>query len=214
MSGRTIALLLFAALVLAGLILTYLAGRRSRTAGEFWAAGGGISPTRNAIATLGDLMSGSALLGGIGLMFLVGYDSLLYLVLPLLAWIPVMLLVAERLRNLGEYTLTDVLVRRFRSGSLRTVLAVSTLAISGLTFLSGPQWGDLDGALVVCALKAQQLLVMRLAPDGSVASVVSPQALDGEFGRLRAARQGPDGALYVTTDNGDDDQVLRVTRQV
>lgn len=89
-----------------------------------------------------------------------------------------------------------------------------TLAISGLTFLSGPQWGDLDGALVVCALKAQQLLVMRLAPDGSVASVVSPQALDGEFGRLRAARQGPDGALYVTTDNGDDDQVLRVTRQV
>ena len=136
MSGRTIALLLFAALVLAGLILTYLAGRRSRTAGEFWAAGGGISPTRNAIATLGDLMSGSALLGGIGLMFLVGYDSLLYLVLPLLAWIPVMLLVAERLRNLGEYTLTDVLVRRFRSGSLRTVLAVSTLAISGLYLLA------------------------------------------------------------------------------
>ena len=87
-----------------------------------------------------------------------------------------------------------------------------TLAISGLSFLTGPQWGDLDGALAVCALKAKKLLIMTPAADGSIASVAEPAALDGTFGRLRAARQGPDGALYITTDNGDDDKVLRVTR--
>ncbi|MDN5858550.1 MAG: PQQ-dependent sugar dehydrogenase, partial [Pseudonocardia sp.] len=75
-----------------------------------------------------------------------------------------------------------------------------TLAISGLAFLTGPQWGDLDGALAVCALKAQKLLLMKLAEDGSVVSVSAPAALDGTFGRLRSARQGPDGALYITTD--------------
>jgi len=87
-----------------------------------------------------------------------------------------------------------------------------TLAISGLSFLSGSQWDDMDGALAVCALKGQKLLIMTPAADGSIASVVEPAALDGTFGRLRAARQGPDGALYLTTDNGDDDKVLRVTR--
>ncbi|WP_253828561.1 solute symporter family protein [Prauserella aidingensis] len=116
--------------------LTWLAGRRTRTAGDFWAAGGAISPARNAVATLGDFMSGSALLGVIGLMFLYGYDALFYLTIPLLAWIPVMLLIAERLRNLGQYTLTDVLVRRFRSRSLRSVLAISTLVISGIYLLA------------------------------------------------------------------------------
>lgn len=87
-----------------------------------------------------------------------------------------------------------------------------TLAISGLSFLTGAQWGDLDGALAVCALKGQKLLLMELAADGTVASVSEPAALDGTHGRLRAARQGPDGALYLTTDNGGDDKVLRVTR--
>ena len=136
MTARSVALVVFTVLVVVGLVLTYLAGRRSRTAGGFWAAGGEISPVRNAIATVGDFMSGSALLGVIGLMFLAGYDAVLYLVLPLLAWIPIMLLVAERLRNLGEYTLTDVLVRRFGSGSFRVVLAISTLVVSGVYLLA------------------------------------------------------------------------------
>lgn len=87
-----------------------------------------------------------------------------------------------------------------------------TVALSGLSFVTGPQWGDLDGALAVCALKGEKLLIMKLNEDGSVASISEPEALNGKFGRLRAARQGPDGALYITTDNGSDDKVLRVTR--
>jgi aldose sugar dehydrogenase len=85
-----------------------------------------------------------------------------------------------------------------------------TEAISASTILSGPQWGALDGALAVTALKGRKLIVMTLGPDGAVAEVGVPASLDGAFGRLRGARLGPDGALYLTTDNGDDDQVLRV----
>ena len=84
-------------------------------------------------------------------------------------------------------------------------------AISGAAFLSGGQWGDLNGALAVGALRGQKLLLMGLGPDGAVAQVSVPAPLDGTFGRLRAVRLGPDGALYVSTSDGTDDQVLRVT---
>ena len=86
-----------------------------------------------------------------------------------------------------------------------------TQAICGAAFLEGEQWGALDGALVITALKGSKLLVLTLAEDGSVEEVAVPEETDGPFGRLRAARLGPDGALYVTTTNGDDDQLLRIT---
>jgi aldose sugar dehydrogenase len=82
-------------------------------------------------------------------------------------------------------------------------------AVSGAAFLSGPRWGDLDGALAVGALRGEKLLLMRLGPDGAVADVSVPAPLDGAYGRLRAVRLGPDGALYVSTSGGDD-SVLRV----
>jgi glucose/arabinose dehydrogenase len=84
-------------------------------------------------------------------------------------------------------------------------------AISGAAFLSGGQWGDLDGALAVGALRGEKLLLMTLGPNGAVADVSEPAPLDETFGRLRAVRLGPDGALYVSTSNGSNDQVLRVT---
>lgn len=86
-----------------------------------------------------------------------------------------------------------------------------TQAICGAAFLEGDQWGALDGALVITALKGSKLLVLTLADDGSVEQIAVPQETDGPFGRMRAARLGPDGALYVTTTNGDDDQLLRIT---
>jgi glucose/arabinose dehydrogenase len=84
-------------------------------------------------------------------------------------------------------------------------------AICGAAFLSGGQWGDLNGALAVGALRGEKLLLMRLGPDGAVTDVSEPAPLNETFGRLRAVRLGPDGALYVSTSNGGDDQVLRVT---
>jgi glucose/arabinose dehydrogenase len=83
-------------------------------------------------------------------------------------------------------------------------------AVAGAAFLSGPQWGDLDGTLAVAALRGSKLLLMTIGADGAVTSVAEPGPLDGTFGRLRAVRTGPDGALFVSTSNGDDDRVLRI----
>ena len=83
-------------------------------------------------------------------------------------------------------------------------------AISGAAFISGPQWGELDGTLAVGALRGQKLLLMRLGPDGAVATVSVPAPLDGTYGRLRAVRTGPDGALFLSTSNGSDDKILRI----
>ncbi|QRK90777.1 PQQ-dependent sugar dehydrogenase [Saccharopolyspora erythraea] len=81
----------------------------------------------------------------------------------------------------------------------------------GAAFLTGPQWGRFDDMLAVTALRGTKLSLYAVNPDGSVRGTEVPAALDGTYGRLRAARQGPDGALYVTTSNGDDDKILRIT---
>lgn len=86
-----------------------------------------------------------------------------------------------------------------------------TEAICGAAFIEGDQWGDMQGLLAVAALKGSALLLLRVDPAGKVIEVGQLPQLDGDFGRLRAVRRGPDGALYVTTSNGDDDRVLRVT---
>lgn len=87
----------------------------------------------------------------------------------------------------------------------------TTQAVCAAVFLSGAQWGRLDGSLVVTALKGAKLLVLALDRAGAVTSVAIPPELQDRYGRLRAARPGPDGALYVTTTNGTDDQLLRIT---
>jgi glucose/arabinose dehydrogenase len=87
-----------------------------------------------------------------------------------------------------------------------------TLATSGGTFLDGRQWGAYDGLLVIGLLKAQGVLALRLDEHGALQDEFRLPELDGSHGRIRTVQQGGDGALYVTTDNGNGaDQLLRVT---
>ncbi|WP_091770382.1 PQQ-dependent sugar dehydrogenase [Blastococcus aurantiacus] len=89
---------------------------------------------------------------------------------------------------------------------------VPTLATSGATFLDGDQWAGYDGLLVIGLLKEQGVLALRLDDAGGVTEQFRVPELDGTHGRIRSVRQGVDGALYVTTDNGDGaDELLRVT---
>jgi len=83
----------------------------------------------------------------------------------------------------------------------------STLATSGATFLTGSMW---DGDLVVSTLKEEDLRLFSVSASGEV--TFEETLLDGRFGRLRAVVIGPDGALYVSTANGADDRIIRVTR--
>lgn len=85
-----------------------------------------------------------------------------------------------------------------------------TEALSGATFLQGHQWGAWDGALAVAALRGEKLVILTLDEDGEVSEVFAPPELE-EHGRLRSARLGPNGSLYLTTDNGPGDQLLKVT---
>lgn len=85
-----------------------------------------------------------------------------------------------------------------------------TLALSGADFVEGAVWGDWDGALVVATLKAQHLRLFFLDAD---AAVVGEMRLIEDRGRLRSPRQGPDLALYISTDGaGTNGEVLRVVR--
>jgi aldose sugar dehydrogenase len=86
-----------------------------------------------------------------------------------------------------------------------------TQAVCAAAFLPATGWGSYGGALVVTALKGAKLLVMRLDDAGAVTSVIVPPEFALAYGRLRAARVAPDGALYVTTSNGTGDTLLRVT---
>lgn len=83
--------------------------------------------------------------------------------------------------------------------------------ISGATFVDGPQWGDLDGRIAVAASTGRRLLIMTIGPDGKAGEVIVPAPLDQAFGQLSSVRRGPSGDLYVTTSNGTDDKVLRIT---
>lgn len=88
----------------------------------------------------------------------------------------------------------------------------TTEAVCALTTLTGSAWKGWEGALVLTALKGAKLLVLQLDSSGSkVTSRTIPTEIADRYGRLRAARQGPDGALYLSTSNGEDDKILRVT---
>jgi len=88
-----------------------------------------------------------------------------------------------------------------------------TQAVCAAAFLTGPAWGDLEGALAITALKGAKLVLLRLDAAGAATQLAIPQEIEGRYGRLRAARVGPDGALYVTTSNGEDDALLQITRR-
>jgi cation/acetate symporter len=130
MSGRSISLLLFGIFVLATLWITYWASRRTRTATDFYAAGRRITGFQNGIAIAGDYMSAASFLGIAGLIALFGFDGYLYSVGFLVAYLVVLLLVAELLRNSGKYTMADVLAYRLRQAPVRSAAALSTVGVS------------------------------------------------------------------------------------
>lgn len=84
-----------------------------------------------------------------------------------------------------------------------------TIAPSGASFLSGDQWQAWDGALAVAVLKGRELRLQRY--DSQQRRQSDDSLFKNQFGRLRSAVQGPDGSLYLVTDNGNDDSVIRVT---
>src|SRR3712207_5153410 len=87
-----------------------------------------------------------------------------------------------------------------------------TIAPSGATFLAGEQWRGHQGPLLLGVLRGPGVLALRVADGGTLRDQFRLPELEGTYGRIRTVQQGGDGALYVTTDNGDgEDRLLRVT---
>ncbi len=122
------AIVMFLVFVTGTLFITYWAARRTRTAKEFYTAGGGITGFQNGLAISGDYMSAATFLGISGLVFLKGYDGLVYTVGFLVGWPFILFLMAEKLRNLGKYTFADVASYRLEQTPIRALAACGTLA--------------------------------------------------------------------------------------
>jgi len=124
------AILVFLLFVFASLGITWWAARRTRSAGEFYTAGGKITGFQNGLALAGDFMSAATFLGLTGLAFIGGADAMLFTVGVTVSWAFLLFVFADRLRNLGRYTFADIIAYRLRPDYLRIVAAVGTLTVA------------------------------------------------------------------------------------
>ncbi|MFC9284520.1 cation acetate symporter [Streptomyces collinus] len=130
---QTLALLLFSLFVAVTLgITTWVSRRRHGSAEEFYAGGRLFSPMENGFAIAGDYMSAASFLGVTGLIALYGYDGMLYVVGFLVAWLVVLFLVAELVRNCGRFTLADVIAARMSERPVRIAAGTSSVTVSVL----------------------------------------------------------------------------------
>ena len=118
---------MFVGFVAITLFITYWASRRTRSASDFYTAGGGITGLQNGLAIAGDYMSAASFLGISALVYTNGYDGLIYSIGFLVGWPIIMALMAERLRNLGRFTFADVVSYRLGAAPIRSLAACGTL---------------------------------------------------------------------------------------
>ncbi|MFF2660854.1 cation acetate symporter [Kitasatospora sp. NPDC058032] len=127
---HALAVVLFAVVVLVTLGITFWAGRRGSAAEDFYAGGRDFTPLQNGFALSGDYLSAASFLGVAGLIALYGYDGVLYSIGFLVAWLVVLMLVAELVRNAGRYTLADVLALRLRRRKVRAAAGGASVVVT------------------------------------------------------------------------------------
>ncbi|MBN6205286.1 cation/acetate symporter ActP [Ralstonia pickettii] len=122
-------IILFLAIVILTLVITYYAAKRTKSTGDFYTAGGGLTGWQNGLAIAGDYLSAASFLGIAGAIALNGFDGFFYSIGFLIAYLVVLFLVAEPLRNLGKYTIADMINARFDAKKIRGAAALSTITI-------------------------------------------------------------------------------------
>ncbi len=123
------AIIMFAAFVLGTLWITKWAAAKTKSAADFYTAGGGITGFQNGLAIAGDYMSAASFLGISAAVMANGYDGLIYSIGFLVGWPVITFLMAERLRNLGKFTFADVAAYRFSQTPIRAFAASGTLVV-------------------------------------------------------------------------------------
>ena len=123
------AIVMFGIFVAFTLYITKWAAGKTKTAADFYTAGGGITGFQNGLAIAGDYMSAASFLGISGLVFANGFDGLIFSIGWLVGWPIITFLLAERLRNLGKFTFADVVAFRFSQTPVRVFAATGTLVV-------------------------------------------------------------------------------------
>ncbi len=123
------AIFFFVAIVGLTLVITWWASRRTSSASDFYTAGGGLTGWQNGLAIAGDYLSAASFLGIAGSIALFGFDGFFFSIGYLVAYLVVLYIVAEPLRNLGKFTLADMITARFNKAKVRGAAALSTITI-------------------------------------------------------------------------------------
>jgi len=124
------AIAMFFVFVIITLAITWWAAKRTKTRADFYAAGKSIGGLQNGLAIAGDFMSAATFLGITALVYSTGMDAMLFVIGGTVGWAVVLLLVAERLRNLGQYTFSDVVAFRLERKPVRIMSAIGSLAVA------------------------------------------------------------------------------------
>ena len=127
---KPLTFLVFGAIIAMTMYVTYRAAKQTASAADFYAAGRSVTGVQNGWAIAGDYLSAASFLGIAGLISLYGYDGFMYSVGWLVAYITVLLVIAEPCRNIGKYTLGDILAFRNNPKASKTVAAISTVTVS------------------------------------------------------------------------------------
>ncbi|QKF72840.1 acetate permease [Aliarcobacter faecis] len=123
------AIIMFFVFIAGTLVITYWAARKTKSANDFYTAGGGITGFQNGLAIAGDYMSAAAFLGVSGLIYMNGYDGVIYAVSFLVGWPIILFFMAEKLRNLGKFTFADIAAYRLGQKEIRTLAAFGSLSV-------------------------------------------------------------------------------------
>jgi len=123
------AIIMFLIFVAATLFITKWAASKTKSASDFYTAGGGISGTQNGMAIAGDYMSAASFLGITGMVYLKGYDGLIFSIGFLVGWPVILFMISEQLRNLGKYTFADVTAYRLKQKPVRILAAFGSISV-------------------------------------------------------------------------------------
>ena len=127
---RWLTFIIFSSIIAFTMAITWWASKRVESTNDFYAAGNAISGLQNGWAIAGDYLSAASFLGIAGLISLYGYDGFMYSVGFLMGYIAVLLVIAEPCRNIGKYTLGDILAFRNDPKKARMIAALSTITVS------------------------------------------------------------------------------------
>lgn len=201
-----LSLAIFIAITVLTLAISIYAGRRVRTAGHYYVAGGGVRWFVNGFAIAGDYLSAASFLGITGLVAFAGYDGFIYAIGFLAGWIVALFLIAEPLRAIGKFTFADALTSKFKSRKIRLAAAISTLVVSVFYLIpqmvgSGSIVGPLIGLDYEIGVVVIGLLVVFIVATAGMVSTTWVQFIKGfmlliavialTVGVLVAAGMGP-----------------------